>query len=75
MEDELGDVLETLKLQNLSGHSKEKVKAIHHLVLSDVELREVSQPLKNVADVIKGKEVDCIYFQLMLILKNDNVQP
>ena len=73
MEDELGCVLETLRPENLSNLSKEKVKAIHQRILPDVELREVSQSLKNVADVIKGKEADCNQFQLMkqLILMNE----
>jgi len=50
MDDELGDVLEILRPENLSNLSKQKVKAIHQ-ILPEVELREVSQSLKNAADV------------------------
>ena len=65
--------METLKPENFSSLSKDKIKRVQQVILPDMELREVSRSLRTVADAVQGYEQNCTQFQLMkrLILHND----
>ena len=72
MDDVVAEAVETLKPENFSSLSKDKIKRVQQVILPDMKLREVSRSLRTVADAVQGYEQNCTQFQLMkcLILHN-----
>ena len=73
MDDVVAEAVETLKPENFSSLSKDKIKRVQQVILPDMKLREVSRSLRTVADAVQGYEQNCTQFQLMkrLILQED----
>ena len=62
MDDGVAEAVETLKPENFSNLSRDKIKGVQQVIIPDIELREVSRSLRTVADAVQGYEETLISF-------------